>query len=109
MTQKKANLTSALGQAGQSRRKQPPANAQTNNTATEPSALQTTHKTVAPSRRGQVPVTAHFPPDVRKQLKMLAVERDDTVQNLLAEAINDLFAKYGKAEIAPLRNRDDAD
>jgi hypothetical protein len=40
---------------------------------------------------------------------MLAVERDDTVQNLLAEAINDLFAKYGKAEIAPLRNRDDAD
>ena len=29
------------------------------------------------------------------------VENDTTVQNLLAEALNDLFAKYGKPEIAP--------
>ena len=26
---------------------------------------------------------------------------DSTVQGLLAEALNDLFAKYGKPEIAP--------
>ena len=106
MAQKKGNLAGALSEAGQSRRRQQPANAQAENTTAEtPPARRTT---VAPSRQGQVPVTAHFPPAVRKQLKMLAVERDETVQNLLAEALNDLFAKYGKPEIAPRRERDDA-
>jgi len=32
----------------------------------------------------------------------LAADRDTTIQDLLAEALNDLFAKYGKPEIAPL-------
>ena len=32
----------------------------------------------------------------------LAVERKTTVQNLMAEALNDLFAKYGKPEVSPL-------
>lgn len=109
MAQKKADLTSALGQAGQSRRRQQPANAEETDSATETPAAPARQTTVAPSRRGQVPVTAHFPPDVRKQIKMLAVEQDETVQNLLAEALNDLFAKYGKAEIAPRRNRDDTE
>lgn len=54
-----------------------------------------------PGRVGTKAITGHFPPDVRQQLKGLAVERDDTVQNLLAEALNDLFVKYGKPEIAP--------
>jgi hypothetical protein len=31
----------------------------------------------------------------------LAVDRRSTVQALLAEALNDLFAKHGKPEIAP--------
>jgi hypothetical protein len=43
----------------------------------------------------------HFPKDVRDQLKILAVEKSTTMHNLLAEALNDLFAKYGKPEIAP--------
>jgi hypothetical protein len=46
-------------------------------------------------------VAAYFPVPVQKQLKLLMVENDTTVQNLLAEALNDLFAKYGKPEIAP--------
>ena len=36
------------------------------------------------------------------QLRALAVERKTTVQNLMAEALNDLFAKHGKPELAPL-------
>jgi len=36
------------------------------------------------------------------QLRGLAVDRKTTVQNLLAEALNDLFAKYGKPEVAPI-------
>jgi hypothetical protein len=34
------------------------------------------------------------------QLRELAVARRTTVQNLLNEALNDLFAKHGKPEIA---------
>lgn len=54
-----------------------------------------------PSRTGKRQVAAYFPVPVQRQLKLLTVENDTTVQNLLAEALNDLFAKYGKPEIAP--------
>ena len=54
-----------------------------------------------PSRAGKRQVAAYFPVPVQRQLKLLTVENDTTVQNLLAEALNDLFAKYGKPEIAP--------
>ncbi len=58
-----------------------------------------------PSRNGKRQVAAYFPVPVQKQLKLLMVEHDTTVQNLLAEALNDLFAKYGKPEIAPTVER----
>jgi hypothetical protein len=32
----------------------------------------------------------------------MAIERDTTLQSLMAEAFNDLFAKYGKPEIVPI-------
>jgi hypothetical protein len=35
-------------------------------------------------------------------LRALAVERRTTVQDLMAEALNDLFAKHGKPEVAPI-------
>lgn len=40
------------------------------------------------------------PPEVMRQLKMLAAERDTTQQKLWAEGLNLLFAKYGKPPIA---------
>jgi hypothetical protein len=46
-------------------------------------------------------VGAHFPPDVAWQFREMAVQRRTTVQDLLAEALNDIFAKYGRPEIAP--------
>lgn len=55
-----------------------------------------------PGRKGKSNVTGYFPPEVKKQLRLLAAEHDTTIQNLLAEALNDLFAKNGKPEIAPL-------
>ncbi len=55
-----------------------------------------------PGRDGKSNVTGYFPPEVKKQLRILAAERDTTIQDLLAEALNDLFAKHGKPEIAPL-------
>jgi hypothetical protein len=39
---------------------------------------------------------------VKRQLRILAADRDTTIQDLLAEALNDLFAKHGKPEIAPM-------
>jgi hypothetical protein len=53
-------------------------------------------------RAGKSNVTGYFPPEVKKQLRLMGAEQDKTIQRLLAEALNDLFAKHGKPEIAPL-------
>jgi hypothetical protein len=55
-----------------------------------------------PSREGKANVTGYFPPSVKKQLRILAADRDTTIQDLLAEALNDLFAKHGRPEIVPV-------
>jgi hypothetical protein len=55
-----------------------------------------------PGRAGKSNVTGYFPQAVKKQLRLLSAEQDKTIQKLLAEALNDLFAKYGKPEIVPL-------
>jgi predicted GNAT superfamily acetyltransferase len=54
-----------------------------------------------PSREETAPITVHHPAQVRDQLKILAIEQRRTVQDMMAEALNDLFAKYGKPEIVP--------
>jgi hypothetical protein len=55
-----------------------------------------------PSREGKANVTGYYPPSVKKQLRILAADRDTTIQDLLAEALNDLFAKHGRPEIVPM-------
>jgi hypothetical protein len=37
---------------------------------------------------------------VSQQLRILAAERNTTLQELLRESLNDLFQKYGKSRIA---------
>lgn len=54
----------------------------------------------APSRAGKKAITGHFEPEVSKQIKLISLEEDISVQALLGEALNDLFAKYGKPPIA---------
>jgi hypothetical protein len=58
-----------------------------------------------PGRASKTNITGYFPPAVKKQLRMLAAEHETTIQDLLAEALNDLFAKYGKPEIAPVEEK----
>jgi hypothetical protein len=53
-----------------------------------------------PSRRGTKVISGHFDPAVSRQLRMLALDEDSSVQELLREAVNDLFIKRGKAPIA---------
>ena len=86
----KANLADAMRDvAGSTRKRQP-----------EPTKRKTKEPS-QPSRRDTKAITVHFPQNVRDQLKILAVEQGTTIQNMAAEAFNDLFAKYEKPEIAP--------
>ena len=43
-------------------------------------------------RQGRQFIAAHVVPEAAKQFKLLAVQQDRTTQDLLVEAINDLFA-----------------
>ena len=61
-------------------------------------------KTASESRGDQANTTqisVRFPSDVKKQLKLIALEQDKTQHQCFAEALNMFFAAHGKAEIAP--------
>jgi hypothetical protein len=54
-----------------------------------------------PSRAGKKALIGYFDPEVSKQLKQMLLDQDrDSVQELLREALNDLFKKYRKPSIA---------
>lgn len=54
------------------------------------------------SRSGRVLVGGHFAAEVQRALRIIAAEEGTTIQALLAEGINTVFAKRGKPEIAGL-------
>jgi hypothetical protein len=54
-----------------------------------------------PGRAEMTNITGYFPPAVKKLLRIIAAEEETTIQELMAEALNDLFAKRGKPEITP--------
>ncbi|MDH3598423.1 MAG: hypothetical protein OEU26_02150 [Candidatus Tectomicrobia bacterium] len=68
-------------------------------------------KTTAPKRQdrqGMVNIAAWFPVRVKFELEEIRLERSRhfgrkvLMQEILAEAYNDLFKKYGKPEMAPV-------
>lgn len=88
-------LTQGLNQ--QSRRAEPAAAAPVG------VADQTTpSKGVPPSRVGRVLIGGHFAPEVQTALKIVAAEERTSIQALLTEGINAVFAKRHKAQIASL-------
>ena len=71
--------------------------------ATSPVGKQVAPSTADPKpqrRAGTRIVSGHFTVPVHKQLRMIAVQEDRTLQDLLAEAINDLFTKRGIPPVA---------
>ena len=52
----------------------------------------TTYK--APSRAGKTNITAYLSPDYKASLRLIQARRNVSIQDLMAEALNDLFAKY---------------
>ncbi len=66
-----------------------------------PAAARKQRPKSAPSRDGRVPVISYQRPEVRKQLHQMKLDLDrPSVEDLLTEALNDLFTKYGKPSIA---------
>ena len=53
-----------------------------------------------PDREGKRLIGGYFEMAVSQQLKILSAERNTNHQELLREAINDLFQKHGKSRIA---------
>lgn len=58
------------------------------------------------SRVGKVNVTGYFPPEVKTSLRLVQARRSGTLQDILAEALNDLFAKYNVPQTAPREGSD---
>jgi hypothetical protein len=57
-----------------------------------------------PHRVGRVNVTGYFDPAVKQSLRLIQAKHPDrTVQDLLAEALNDLFSKYNVPQTADIQ------
>lgn len=54
----------------------------------------------SPSRIGKKPVTVYYGKEAHLQLKILAAEKETTLQGLHEDALNALFVKHGKPPIA---------
>ena len=91
MTTKKPSLSAVLHEAS-GRRTPPP----------EPASPVAEIASHTPRTRRETTklIGGHFDPLVSRQLKQIALDENSTVQALLTEALNDLFAKYGKKPIA---------
>jgi hypothetical protein len=48
----------------------------------------------APSREGKTPVTAYLSPDYKRSLRLIQAKSGGSLQDLIAEALNELFTKY---------------
>ena len=70
--------------------------------AAKAAAAQSAATRVPPSRSGRVLIGGHFAEQVQTELKVLAAVERTSVQALLAEGINAVFARRHKAQIASL-------
>lgn len=103
---KKPNLAAAL--AARKEEKTPPAS----NPATAAVVNALTPKTGrAPSREGQTNVSGWFDMPVKHTLEELRLARQKqlkrrvTIQEIMGEAFNDIFKKYGFPEVAPTKGQ----
>lgn len=53
-----------------------------------------------PSRRGRKFVGGHVEPELAKEIKLLAAQRDTTVQALVEESLRDVLKKYASGASA---------
>ena len=99
MAAKRPNLAALAEAAGSIRTEQQRVTAPAPANRANDGAGQGAATLLAPSRIGQKPITAFFPEEVRIQLKMMAAEQRRSMESMIGEALNDIFAKYGKPEL----------
>ena len=95
---KRANLASALHDAGAK-----PVQGVSVSVPAEPPAVAAVERekpSAPPSRIGQRVVTFYVKPEAHKQLRLLGVEEGSSVQELMVDALNDLFRKHGRSTVA---------
>src|SRR5262249_34921462 len=82
--------------------KMAPATEPLQKTGLQPNTQTHKHANTQPKqgREGRQFIAAHVLPEAAKQFKLLAVQHEKTTQDMLIEAINDLFTKYGLSRIA---------
>ena len=68
----------------------------------EPPSVAATKAKRPPSRADRVLIGGFFAPEVQRALKIAAAEESTTIQALLTEAIDSVFAARGKPQIAGL-------
>jgi hypothetical protein len=66
-----------------------------------PSATPAQPHTQTSSRLATKAITVHFPEEVRRQLKSMAAEQGRSMEDMVGEALNLLFVRYRKPELAP--------
>lgn len=96
----KPSLASALQTLDRSQTPKAKTAAPAPRTERKASANSDTPSTQAPSRVGKKALIGYFDPGVSKQLKQMALDGDTSTQELLREALNDLFQKHKKPSIA---------
>ena len=90
--QKKTSLASVLRQSSDSQKE---------STVADKTAEKSRTASLTPSNRiGKKSITGWFDADVLKQLKMIGLDKDMSIQQMVGEALNDYFAKNGKPQIA---------
>ena len=105
---KKTNLAAALAANKEETMPHAPATPSIATAANTPT-LKTAR---APSRAGQTNVSGWFDMPVKHTLEELRLSRQKqlgrrvTIQEILGEALNDLFKKYGFPEVVPAREED---
>jgi hypothetical protein len=96
-----AGLRAVEEREGVQRRPRPaPAPKTTTATSATPEDASSAGSLLQPSRRGKVAITHWVDPAVRKQVAQLALDHDKSQAELVSEALNLLFEKYGKSPIA---------
>lgn len=91
MNQAKNDLKAALQKEGQPQHRDVPESVE---------SVPVQHAQRRRSRQGKKIVSGHFEKAVHRQLKIICLETDATIQDLLADSLNLLFEKHGKAPIA---------
>ena len=66
---------------------------------TAPAPQPEAHARRPPSRRGLKALTVWVDPAVHQQVRMMALEQNRSAEDMLREAVADLFQKYGRPRL----------